>query len=250
MSRARAESLPTIRPERIRSVKIVGLGGVGGIVARYLVIFLASLGDSVRVVLIDGDRFEGRNAERMTFSRIGNKAAVVGDDLCELVAGSGVVLSSVEEYVSTENVDRLVHENDVVLLAVDNHATRKLVSDFCESHRRDLCLISGGNDGVEEDAHGTFLRGTYGNVQVHWRCAGRSLTPRLTALHPEIENPRDRVPTDQSCSALLESVPQILFANLATASAMLSAFLLYACDMLPYGEVCFDIAEGRMRPVI
>src|SRR5262245_15797144 len=36
------------------SVKVIGLGGVGGIVARYGAMFLASLGRPVRLVLIDG----------------------------------------------------------------------------------------------------------------------------------------------------------------------------------------------------
>ena len=36
------------------SVKLIGLGGVGGIVARYLAIFLAAQRASSRLVLIDG----------------------------------------------------------------------------------------------------------------------------------------------------------------------------------------------------
>ena len=44
-------------------------------------------------------------------------------------------------------------------------------------------------------------------------------------------------------------MPQILFANLATASAMLNAFFLHTCRHLDYPELCFDIADGLMRPV-
>ena len=40
------------------TIKIVGLGGVGSIVARYLAVFLASLEQPLRLVLIDGDTFE------------------------------------------------------------------------------------------------------------------------------------------------------------------------------------------------
>lgn len=230
-------------------VKLIGLGGVGGIVARYLLLFLAAAGTAVRVVLIDGDHFEPRNGARMAFSRAGNKARVVCDDLAELVDDSGVTLSAVEEYVTPENLERLLQDGDLVLLAVDNHATRNLVGEHCRLQLADVCLISGGNDGIGEDGSGRMLRGTYGNVQVHRRRRGVDETPPLSALHPEISDPKDRLPSDPSCGEAFGSVPQILFANLATASAMLNAFLLEVSGELGYGELCFDIAEGLMRPV-
>jgi hypothetical protein len=235
--------------EDLRSVKLIGLGGVGGIVARYLVVYLGAAGQPVRVVLIDGDDFEARNAERMLFSRCGNKAAVVRDDLVELVEDSCLTLSAIEEYVTSENLDRLIVDDDVVLLAVDNHATRKLVGDYCSERLASVCLISGGNDGVGEDSSGRKQRGTYGNVQIYSRRGGRDQTPPIAAYHPEIANPRDALPTDLSCTEALASVPQILFTNLTTASAMLNAFFLHACRSLDYPELCFDVADGLMRPV-
>ena len=73
--------------------------------------------------------------------------------------------------------------------------------------------------------------------------------PSLTAHHPEIEHPADVLPTDVSCTEAMQSVPQILFTNLATASAMLNAFFLETCDTRTYAEICFDVAEGLMAPV-
>jgi hypothetical protein len=234
--------------ERLGVVKIVGLGGVGGIVARYLATWLGAQRHPARLVLIDGDAFEARNAERMLFSRGGNKAAVVRDDLLEQLPESELLLSAVEEYVSAVNLPRLVQSGDVVLLAVDNHATRKLVADHC-TRLDDVCLISGGNDGVGADAAGQPLRGTFGNVQIQVRRAGRDVSPRLDAFHPEIASPRDAHPGELSCTQALVAVPQLLFTNLATASAMLSTLYLHACDALHYPELCFDIAEGVMRLV-
>jgi hypothetical protein len=234
--------------EDVENVKLIGLGGVGGIAARYLVAFLAASDHPMRLVLIDGDEFEPRNAERMLFSECGNKAAVVRDDLLDFVEDSPLTLAAVEEYANAGNLGRLVVDGDVVLLCVDNHATRKLVGDHCRG-LRDVCLISGGNDGVGEDGAGRTQRGTFGNVQVYWRREGRDETPPIDAFHPEIEMPRDQLPDEVSCSEALLSVPQLLFTNLATASALLDAFLLHACRALGYAEVCFDIAEGLMRPV-
>ena len=132
---------------------------------------------------------------------------------------------------------------------MDNHATRKLVSDFCATRRSNICLISGGNDGVGEDASGRRLRGTYGNCQVYIRRDGQDVSPALTRYHPEIAQPADHLPTDQSCTELVASVPQILFANLTAAAAILNSLWLHLCGALHYGEICFDVAEGLMRPL-
>ena len=83
-----------------------------------------------RLVLIDGDEFEPSNASRMLFSSHGNKAAVVASELSGFLADSFLSVVAVEQFVTPENLPRLVREGDTVLLAVDNHATRKLVSDF------------------------------------------------------------------------------------------------------------------------
>ena len=110
-------------------------------------------------------------------------------------------------------------------------------------------MISGGNDGVGADSSGRFRRGTFGNAQIHLRRDGVDLTPSLSRFHPEIASPADHLPTDQSCTELVASVPQILFANLMTASCCLNALWLHLCGRLHYGELCFDIADGKMAPL-
>ncbi len=235
-------------PEDLGVVKLIGLGGTGGIVARYLLMYLAALDAPVRAVFMDGDEFEPKNSERMFFTDYGNKARVVVEDTSPMLRGSALTLTAVEEFVTPENVDRLIRDGDIVMLAVDNHATRKLVAQHCAEKLQNICLISGGNDGVGKDSLGRVLGGTYGNVQIHIRRDGRDLTPSLFAYHPEIAEPADKLPTDVSCTEALASVPQILFANLASASAMLNAFYLHVCRDLHYAEACFDIREALMRP--
>ena len=247
ISRRRAPLEP--RPQDLGAIKLIGLGGTGGMVARYLVMYLSALDLPVRIALIDGDEFEPKNAERMFFSRYGNKASVLHEDLVETMSDAAITLSAVEQYITPENVGQLLHDGDVVLLAVDNHATRKLVAEHCASKLDNVCLISGGNDGVGKDSKGHLVQGTYGNVQVHIRRDGCDLTPSLFAYHPEIAQPADLMPTEISCSEAISSVPQIVFANLAAASAMLNAFYLHVCRDLGYAEVCFDIRDALMRPV-
>ncbi|MBP8260192.1 MAG: ThiF family adenylyltransferase [Verrucomicrobia bacterium] len=230
------------------AVKLIGLGGVGHIVARYAALFLASLGSEVRFVLIDGDRFEPSNASRMFFGSGGNKAAVLRADLLPRFAETSLSIIAIEEFLTPDNAGRLIQEDDLVLLTVDNHATRKLANDRC-AQLRSVCLISGGNDGVGKDGSGLARRGTFGNVQIYLRRSGQDATLPLTRHHPEIQSPADRLPTDRSCTELIASVPQILFTNLAAASAILNALWLHLCGALHYGEISFDIADGLMRPM-
>jgi hypothetical protein len=234
-----------------QTVKVVGLGGVGSIVARYGAMFLASLaGDrGARLVLIDGDSFEPSNATRMFFSQAGNKAAVTRGDLLPHFVDSRLSLIAVEEYITADNVSRLLHDGDIILACLDNHASRKLVNDHCANHLNDVVLISGGNDGVGTDSSGSFRRGTYGNCQYYLRRGGQDRSPSLTRYHPEIEHPADRHPAEVSCTELLTSVPQVLFANLLTASAILNTLCLHLCGLSHYSELAFDFAEGLMRPL-
>lgn len=240
----RNEILQPVLPENA-SVKVIGLGGVGSIVARYAAVFLASLGRNATLTLIDGDSFEPSNASRMLFGACGNKAKVVREELLPRFKDSFLTLLAVEEYVTEENAARIIQENDIVMLCVDNHSTRKLVDNICVCVRKNVCLISGGNDGIDNGK-----RGTYGNVQVYVLDKDVSITPSLSKYHPEISNPKDKHPGDKNCTELVTSVPQILFANLAVASAMCNALWLYLCGALHYSELCFDIADGLMRPVL
>jgi hypothetical protein len=223
-------------------VKLIGLGGIGCAVLQHLAVFLKSLDRPLRLVLVDGDRFEPANDRRMVFQKVGNKAEVKAAEVAAWLGTSEVSVAAVPQYVSPENVAQLIRPGDHVLLCVDNHPTRKLVSDHCVT-LADVALFSGGNEGVSPRE-----RGTYGNVQVYVRRDGRDVTAPLTRFHPEIANPKGKLPTAMSCVELAASVPQILFTNVAVASAMLSAFYAFTCGRLTYQEVKLDVLEARMLP--
>jgi hypothetical protein len=224
-------------------IKLIGLGGIGCAVLPYLAVFLRSLQRDCRLVLIDGDRFEHANGSRMLFREVGNKAEVKASEVSAWLGESDVSIAAVPEYVGEENLDRLIREGDHVFLCVDNHATRKLVSEHCGKLRA-VALFSGGNEGVDPPRE----RGTYGNVQVYLRKAGKDVSVPLTRFHPEIANPQGRAPSSINCIELATSVPQILFTNLAVASALLSAFFAHTCGRLTYQEVKLDVIEARMLP--
>ncbi len=232
--------------------RVIGLGGVGQPVAIHLARFLAGLNRPARVVLIDGDHFEAGNETRMAvMGLLENKATALQAQLAQIVRGTEVTVVAVPEHVTPDNVARLLRggPGESVLMCVDNHATRRLVSDHVR-RLDDVCLVSGGNDGIGPDGSGATRHGTAGNVQVFIRRGGRNLTPALTDHHPEIASPRDHWPDEAGCGELIRSMPQLLFTNLYTASCVLSAWWLYACDALEYCELVFDIRAGRAAPLL
>ncbi len=233
-------------------VVFIGLGGIGMYVSKTAATFLAGLQKAMPdketdLLLVDGDEFSFSNTYRMDVPEMGNKAEVLGVEILNSHDNlSGFSVRWRPEYVTKENISEIIQESDCVLLAVDNHATRKLVSDYCQT-LSSVVLISGGNDGVDEG-----LRGTYGNVQVYMRQIGVDLTAPLTRFHPEIANPEDKSPADITClEAVAAGVPQISMVNMAVASAMLNALMRL---MMPvegermYDEVCLDILEGVNTP--
>lgn len=228
-----------------RPIKIIGLGGIGAPVSLYLSKFCYSLNNGTTIHLIDGDKYELDNKSRVAFYEYGKKVLVKENELTS-VFGERVNYCVLPVYVHEENIPQLLENNDLIFLCVDNHATRKLVSEFCEG-LSNVLLISGGNDGVENNNTGTF-----GNVQIFWRKNGSNKTNAVTRFHPEIERPADHNPGDkkeESCAVAVLRIPQLAFTNLAVASAMLNTFLAWSYGKLNYEEIYLEILKAKMTQV-
>ncbi len=235
---------PAQRLSGHRRIFVVGLGGVGSIVLRYLAIFLKSMRLPIRLCLLDGDEYQHANQDRQIFDAIGNKAEVQAAETLRILGTSQVSVAAIPEYLTPENVGQFIRSGDILFACVDSHGVRRLISDYCVSDAvSDICLLSGGNDPVDPPRQ----RGTYGNAQIYLKQAGTEATVPITAFHPELANAEieDREP---GCGELVASQPQILFANLMVASSLLNAFYAYLCGELRYQEVKFDIIEARMLP--
>ncbi len=227
-----------------RPIVVIGLGGIGVPVAHALARFLTSAQARTTMFLVDGDAFEDRNRARVAFSAGGNKALSVARELGAICDGGGSVVP-VPLYVTPYNARRVIERGSIVMLAVDNHATRRCVSARC-ARVPDVLLVSGGNDAADRGRTGTF-----GSVMVYERAGGRSLGPPPTRYHPEIAHPSDRRPDEIGCAALAAAAaPQLLFTNLAVASAMLGVFYGWLMGRAVPEEVYLDIAAARMNPVL
>jgi hypothetical protein len=59
----------------------------------------------------------------------------------------------------------------------------------------------------------------------------------------------DLPPEDPGCDDLQPTLPQLLFTNLAVASALLSSFYAWQHQRLTYEELYLDILTGRTNPM-
>jgi len=209
-------------------ITIIGLGGVGSILAERMCRFLNYSNDlTADILLVDGDEYEQKNYERQEFTRMGNKADIKATEL--QIKFSELRFDSYEAFVNEKNITETIREGEIVFLCVDNHKTRMIVSNYCKT-LQDVILISGGNEFTD------------GNVQIYVRKGGKDLTPDLCAYHPEIANPNDKLPEEMSCEELSNSDPQLYFTNLGVATLMCWSFYnVVIKEQFERSEVYFDM---------
>ncbi len=224
-----------------KAYKIIGVGGIGAVVAGVLARYLNAQGrggdTKPRLVLIDGDTVELRNFERQEFDELGKKASIKAGELARKFDLVSVRARS--EYVTPANIHEMIEDGDVVFLCVDNHKTRKRVSDHCAG-LQNVVLLSGGNDYTD------------GNIQAFIRADGATVPPTapLTASHPEIADPKDKSPDEMSCEELAAAgAPQLIFTNLDAAVGLLRLFYRWEQGKTVPSEVYFDTLESKLNPV-
>ena len=223
----------------LERVIVIGQGGIGSYLTLALCRYLNFTNYCKKVVLVDGDRYSRGNLERQNIKATDetkNKAQAQSEQLRTWF--NTLTLVPVPEFVTVKNVSEIISEKTIVFLAVDNHATRKIVSDQCK-RLQNVVLISGGNELID------------GNVQVFLKRNGRSRNPPIEKFHPEIEFPKDRNPAEISCEELarMPGSEQIIFTNLMAACLMLNAFhTIVTENPLRYSEVYFDIEQNKSLP--
>jgi hypothetical protein len=195
-------------------IKVIGIGDFGQCLlptlCRYLNYNIKDF-PNAQISLIDGGHFEERHRDRQGFAKVGPKACVIAGLYREQFPR--ITFCDHPAYLDAQNAGQLIQENDVVFLCVDNHQTRKLVSDRA-TQLRDVTIISGGCDWTE------------GNVLVHIRRGDQNLTPPLAnKYHPEIVNPTDKHPSEVEEEQRRQlSVPQLLIMSNLIAANILAVF--------------------------
>ena len=114
---------------RQKRILVVGCGGLGG----HIIDQLARIGVGfLRVV--DGDVFETSNINRQLLSSVPllgiSKAKAAADHIARV--NPDVAAEAVEEFLTKDNAAALIAGCDVVMDALDNIESRKLLSAACE----------------------------------------------------------------------------------------------------------------------
>lgn len=207
--------LPTINN---LSIYLIGTGGTGGFAFTNLARLLA--GANVPISIFDGDIVEPKNLKRQQFGKAdidSPKAQALADwtsrtildcppigvindyvtDSDELLAG--ICLSTPDDAVP------------LIISAVDNVATRKLINQALEDLPEYIAIDSGNHD-----QGGQVVLTT--NLKVVESQGFETPKPvklaNMLQVYPEIANIDDKNPgLEQSCDDVVESEPQAMMAN-------------------------------------
>lgn len=232
----------------------LGLGGVGSLAAFALSYGLQGYTSQlkVRITLVDGGHYELDHIDHEYFTSVGNKAEVQRRQLSRDFPA--IFYHSIPLYVAEQAgpnaraIANVLREGCWVMLAVDNHKTRKIASDHCET-LKNMVVISGSNDGGDNCM-----------LQVFIRVDGKNVTPPLTYAHPHILHPEDQSPADRArlggCDGRIRSGKQLPATLFACACLMQNAFHTARrlqenknLNRFPYREVYWDIVRGKFRVV-
>jgi molybdopterin/thiamine biosynthesis adenylyltransferase len=111
-----------------KRVCVVGCGGLGG----YVIEFLTRLGIG-HITVIDGDVFDETNLNRQlisTESLLGYSKAMATYERM-ISVNSEIEIIPVVSYVTDENAHSILAGHDLVIDALDNISSRKIVADAC-----------------------------------------------------------------------------------------------------------------------
>ncbi len=113
---------------RKKRVCVLGCGGLGGYVLEYLV----RLGVG-KITAVDGDKFEASNLNRQLLSdgdTLGGSKAAAAKARAALI-NSDVTVTAVETFFTKENGLQLLAGHDLVIDALDNINSRRLLGRMC-----------------------------------------------------------------------------------------------------------------------
>ena len=127
-------NMNTLSPEennRLKDFKVcvIGCGGLGG----YIIELLGRLGIGT-ITAVDGDVFDITNLNRQILSSenlIGESKSTAAKQRMAMV-NSEVKLNPIHDFVTEENCDEIIKGHDIVVDALDNMTSRRLLEEHCE----------------------------------------------------------------------------------------------------------------------
>lgn len=199
---------------------VIGVGGTGGYISAPLSRLVSHhpLTENSRVVFIDGDEFEEKNATRQIVgeAQIGMNKARAMVDFCSYQGLTNVECR--ESFVSTSTFIPMLRrsESPLIVCAVDNDATRRDTINAIQAEcvEKDFFFITPGNSDGTETVKGQAL--WFGRIE------SQTVGMNPMIAYPNIENPEDSIPEKGSCALMAPSRPQLISANFMAAAVTLS----------------------------
>jgi len=216
---------------------IVGLGGIGSHLLLPLMQYINYEEKSFdEIWLVDGDSYEDKNIRRQHVAKnLENKAIAQTEFYRNLFPN--LTLMFIDKYINTDNINKIVTENDVVLLCVDNNKTRKLFEDHVDS-LQNITIISGGNELYD------------GNIMITHKVNGELLSPKFSEMHEELSDPKDKSPDEMSCEELEESAPQIGIVNATVGDLMRrTLYAMVSGRGITYDEIFVNCQTGMEKAI-
>lgn len=212
------------------------------------------------LTIIDGDTVEPYNVRRQLFVEADakkKKALVLAG---RYSAAFGIDVGSYPDYLSPEiqkrELQEIIPEESVVIGAVDNAATRRLLHERLSTYR-DVVYLDSGNAGVPAAPDGRVHElasteaGYDGQVVCGARVDHEQTLPFPAEVFPdliEVEDPDDRLPTDIPCGEAMVSNPQRLITNVQAAAVLLSYLTPILTEgLVPNSMTFFDARKGYQR---
>ena len=225
---------------------MIGAGGTGthliAKVLAYLDAHHRNEGTDWQFVVIDGDNFEEKNADRQLFDT-GFLSVNKADAMAQMY--NRFPIRSVPRFIGREDLEQFIQDGDTVFICADNHSIRALVQERALT-LDNVVVINAGNELHD------------GNVQLWVREQGANVTPKLSYQHPEIEyiGAEDRSAMSCQQAAALPGGGQLILANAQAADWMLAALHRYLTgDFRKTGrgegwtEIQFDAITGIVNPM-
>lgn len=201
----------------IKNIIVIGCGGTGSQLIVPLCRYLFSKRDEFigNIIFVDGDSYSESNRDRQNFNPEfinKNKAEYQALVISKILPEIANRISFIPEYLSKNAVEEIIEENTVVFNCTDNLAIRKYVEDAI-SELSTGCHICCGNENHS------------GQVQIHYRDNGESITPSIYDRFPEFNSDNgDR--SSMNCQQLSElpSGGQTIISNMMAATIAIALF--------------------------
>lgn len=180
---------------RFNEIVHVGCGGIFS----YAHEFIArtcdqQAGAPKKATLIDGDKFEAKNMLRqdMRDCDIGVPKAERFRNLWR-AKFSNLTVDSVTDYLGPVNAEKLLPDDAIWVVAVDNDPTRLLLSKLA-AKRKNVAVIDGSQFGV-----GEAQPPTTGSAYLYLRLNGVDITNPLHVAYPKIAEVHGKTPGELTC---------------------------------------------------